>query len=108
MIAPFSMIPTYPSPHSAGFRREAKISLAAGPGIFGMGMVRGINGLGAEPSITQTLTDLSATAAALRPVAEFIGAHPYLSATMLISAIILGGAAGGYIGAGERMVRKKA
>lgn len=87
MIAPMRFIPSYPSLRGSWWA-----------------------GLGQAPEpfdLQKSIKDISATVTSIRPTAEFVGAHPYLTASLIFAAIIAGGAVGGYIGAGERAVRRR-
>lgn len=48
------------------------------------------------------ITQAQEVLASAKPAVDFVGRHPWLSLTLLVGAIIAGGAAGGYIGAGVR------
>jgi hypothetical protein len=68
----------------------------------------GVGALGAsETDLIGMMKETYATVKSASPFLEFIGNHPMLTFTIIILAIVLGGAAGGYIGAGYKMSTKR-
>jgi len=62
-----------------------------------------LSGLGAtEPSLLDQFKATSDTIASVKPFLEFVGNYPMVAFSLLMMAIVGGGALGGYIGAGMR------
>ena len=65
-----------------------------------------IAGLGLEPAgstdLVGMMKDLHAGYVDLAPTIDFFGNHPLMTLMLIMGAIVVGGAAGGYIGAGYK------
>lgn len=63
----------------------------------------GLGNLGTtEPSFMDQIKDTADTIASVKPFLEFVGNYPMVAFSLVMMAIIGGGALGGYIGAGLR------
>jgi len=64
----------------------------------------GLQGLGEtqQLDLLTMLDDVRDSFTNIKPTIDFLGSHPMLTLTLLMTAIIAGGAVGGYIGAGYK------
>lgn len=55
-----------------------------------------------ELTLLEQVKETAETVKSIKPILEFVGNYPMLTLSLLMAAIVAGGAAGGYIGAGYR------
>ncbi len=68
--------------------------------LAGLGKIGGLGA--AEPTLLDQFKATSDTIASVKPFLEFVGNYPMVAFSLVMMAIIGGGALGGYIGAGMR------
>ena len=119
-IAPYAYMPTYPGLRAADIEAAPHLVEPTGPVIWAdtgepvrapyeapvmQPVIPAMQGLGqAEPF--DPMAWMRGTVKAVKPFADCLGAHPTLSLSLFMLAVIVGGAVGGYIGASAQEVKK--
>lgn len=62
---------------------------------------------GGEGDYLASIKSIGDMYSALKPLIDFLGAHPWITMSFFAMAIITGGAIGGYVGAGIRAEQTK-
>lgn len=98
-------VPSAPviSPHT-GARDMARTLGIPTAGTEGLGQFQP----GGEADYMGALRSISDMYESMKPLIDYLGSHPWATIGMLLTAIVAGGAVGGYIGAGLRAEPVKA
>lgn len=94
-------------PHT-GVRDMARMMDLATAGSEGAVQGMGQYQAGGQADYLTSIKSLADMYESLKPLIDFLGEHPWVTVGLVMSAIISGGAIGGYIGAGVRAERSKA